>query len=279
MPEAQIPPDLQKLKARLKETWMAGDFGQIARYTAVEAEQFIARLQLEPGTRVLDVACGTGNLAIPAARAGAVVTGVDIATNLVQAARARAREEELSAQFEEGDAESLPYADGTFDCVVSMFGAMFAPRPDRVAAELARVCRPGGRIAMANWTPQGFVGDTFRLMANHVPPPEGIPAPVLWGDEEVVRQRFAATAQSIETRRKQAVFDYPFSPSEVVQFFRTCFGPTQVAFARLDAAGQAQLSAELEHLWARHNQGDQGHTVVEAEYLEVYVQRNAGSNR
>jgi SAM-dependent methyltransferase len=269
MQPAQIPDDFVALKQRLKTTWMAGDFGKVAEFTAGEGVQFIGRLDLQPGQRVLDVACGTGNLAVPAARTGATVTGVDIATNLVQAARERAKSEGLAVQFDEGDAEHLPYADASFDVVVSMFGAMFAPRPERVAAELTRVCRSGGMIAMANWTPQGFVGKTFRLMTQHVPPPEGVPAPVMWGEESIVRERFGDKVQSLDAQPREAQFDYPFGPAEVVQFFRTHFGPTQMAFARLDPVGQERLASDLERLWADHNEGDKNHTRVRAEYLEV----------
>ena len=183
--------DFAQLKAGMKAAWMAGDFGQIAAYSAKSAEEFVERTSIIRGTRVLDVACGTGNVAIPAARAGAVVTGIDIAPNLLAQARARASGEQLQIQFHEGDAECLPYPDASFDVVLTMFGAMFAPRPEQVAAELLRVCRPGGLIAMANWTPEGFVGKTFQLTAKLAPPPPGVPAPVLWGDEDTVRQRFS----------------------------------------------------------------------------------------
>ena len=184
-----IRPEMESLKTRLKAMWMTGDFGQVAKYIETCAEEFIARLALKPGVRLLDVACGSGNLAIPAARAGAIVTGVDIATNLLEQARARAESEGLTVQFDEGDAEHLPYADAAFDEVVSMFGAMFAPRPELVAAELVRVCRSGGRIAMANWTPAGFAGQMFKTVGKHVPPPPDIPPPSQWGDEAIVRER------------------------------------------------------------------------------------------
>lgn len=270
-PEAQTA--LDQLKQRMRGTWMAGDFGQIARYAAKGAEEFVDRLSISPGMRVLDVACGTGNLAIPAARKGAHVTGVDIAPNLVAQARQRSAEEQVPATFEEGDAEQLPYPDAHFDLVMSMFGAMFAPRPERVASELARVCRSCGTIAMANWTPDGFVGKTFRLMSRHVPPPEGLPAPVLWGTEEVVKQRLAAYTSKMQMARRTVTGDYPFPPRQVVQFFREYFGPTQAAFARLDAAGQSALTTDLEHLWHEHNQADSRRTLVSAEYLEVIATR------
>ena len=155
---SQPPPDIDALKSRLKATWMAGDFGFIARSYESGAAEFVRRLGLVPGNRVLDVACGTGNLTVPAARTGADVTGVDIATNLLEQARTRAATEGVAARFDEGDAEQLPYPDASFDTVISMFGVMFAPRPDLATVELLRVCRPGGTIALANWTPGGFVG-------------------------------------------------------------------------------------------------------------------------
>jgi ubiquinone/menaquinone biosynthesis C-methylase UbiE len=264
---------LSELKQRMRDTWSAGDFGQIARYTAKCAEDFVGRLQIQPGARVLDVACGTGNLAMPAARKGAAVWGIDIAANLLKQARQKAAAENLKANFEEGDAERLPYPDVHFDVVMSMFGAMFAPRPQLVAAELARVCRPGGTIAMANWMPSGFVAKQFALGNRYAPPPQGIPAPVLWGDEQVVRQRLSASASQIRTTPRTVDFDYPFSPREVVQFFRQYFGPTQVAFSRLPPDAQAAYRDDLESLWREHNEGTDSHTLVRAEYLEVIATR------
>jgi SAM-dependent methyltransferase len=267
------PDEFEQLKQRMRATWMAGDFGQIANYSAAAAEEFVARLGIEPGSQVLDVACGTGNLAIPAARAGARVTGVDIAPNLLEQARQRATAEALEIAFDEGDAENLPYADGQFDVVMSMFGAMFAPRPERVAAELIRVCRPGGVIAMANWTPEGFVGKMFGLGARFVPPPPGIAPPVLWGSEPVVRARLAEGTSEIHTERVMAPFDFPLEPAEVVQFFRRYFGPTQMAFARLDPPGQAGYAQALEELWTTNNEATGGRTVIHAEYLAVVATR------
>jgi SAM-dependent methyltransferase len=269
--DAQI--GLEQLKQRMRGTWMAGDFGQIARYSAKGAEEFVDRLPISRGMRVLDVACGTGNLAIPAARKGAQVTGVDIAPNLLEQARQRAAGEGLQATFEEGDAEQLPYPDAQFDLVMTMFGAMFAPRPERVASELARVCRPGGMIAMANWTPEGFIGKMFSLTSRYAPPPEGIPAPILWGNEKVVSERLGPYAPKAQTTRGTITFDYPSPPRQVVQFFRDYYGPTQMAFSKLDAEGQSALAADMEKLWNEHNQGDSGRTFVSAEYLEVTALR------
>jgi ubiquinone/menaquinone biosynthesis C-methylase UbiE len=266
-------PVFEQLKQRLRGTWMAGDFGRIARFSAKCAEEFVDRLNIQPGMRVLDVACGTGNLAIPAARKGAQVSGIDIAPNLLEQARARAAEENLQATFDEGDAERLPYPDEHFDLVMTMFGAMFAPRPEVVAGELARACRPRGTIAMANWTPAGFVGKMFALTSRYVPPPDGLPAPVLWGREDTVRQRLSRYTSEIRTAPRKADFDYPFPEREVVQFFRDYFGPTQIAFSRLTGGAQAAYGAELEQLWREHNQSTEGGTRVYAEYLEVIATR------
>jgi ubiquinone/menaquinone biosynthesis C-methylase UbiE len=267
------PPQMEQLKKNMKATWMAGDFGQIAKFNAAEGARFIEGLHIKHGAELLDVACGTGNLAIPAARLGAKVIGVDIATNLLEQARARAAEDGLKADFREGDAEALPFPDAQFDVVVSMFGAMFAPRPALVAAQLARVCRPDGLIAMANWTPTGFVGNNFALMAKYLPPPENIEPPVFWGREEVVKERFAKVGWLVEATRRNLEFKFPYGAKEVVKLFREYFGPTKVAFSRLDAAGQASMAADLEKFWGEHNLGPASETHVKAEYLEVLAQK------
>ncbi len=261
-------PDLAQLKSRMKATWMAGDFSQIATFTAGEAENFVNRIGIPSGSKVLDVACGTGNTAIPAAKTGAAVTGVDIATNLLEKAGTRAAREGVNVDLREGDAEDLPFPDESFDVVLTMFGAMFAPRPEKVAAELLRVCKPGGVIAMANWTPQGFVGKSFQLTAKHAPPPP-VPPPVLWGDESVVQNRLGSGSKQLECVRQHVHFLYPFAPPETVNFFRRYFGPTQMAFARLDDTGQQALAQDLEALWTEHNTANDGTTSVHGEYLDV----------
>jgi 2-polyprenyl-3-methyl-5-hydroxy-6-metoxy-1,4-benzoquinol methylase len=269
-----INPEMEALKNRLKAMWMTGDFGQVARHIETGAEEFIERLALNPGVRLLDVACGSGNLSIPAARRGAIVTGVDIATNLLEQARARAESEGLTIQFDEGDAENLPSADASFDEIVSMYGAMFAPRPELVAAELARVCRPGGRIAMANWTSAGFIGQMFKIGAKYVPPPTNMPSPLKWGDEETVRERLRDGIADLQLTRRMCPFKYPSSPAEVVESFRLYYGPTQRTFDALDADGQAALRKDLEQLWTQNNQATDGTTYVEGEYLEVIATRS-----
>lgn len=268
----QPSPDPKDLKVRLKATWMTGDYGTFARFMEKHAEPFYQRLAIAPGTPLLDVGCGAGQIALIAARAGATVTGCDIATNWLEQARTRAAAEGLSITFEEGDAEWLPYRDAQFGAVVSMFGAMFAPRPELVAAELTRVCRPGGVIAMANWTPSGFVGQMFKIIARHIAP-SGMPSPVLWGDAPTVRQRFADGIADLKLTPYLYPFEYPFAPDAVVDFFRINYGPMTRAFASLDAAGQRALREELVLLWSTNNQAGEGATRVLAEYLEVVATR------
>jgi SAM-dependent methyltransferase len=274
--ETRTSTEFDQLKTRLKATWMTGDYDLFSRYMEKDSEQFYRRLYFAPGTRLLDVGCGAGQLALIAARAGARVTGCDIASNWIEKARTRAAAEELDIAFEEGDAESLPYADARFDAVASLVGAMFAPRPERVAAELTRVCRPGGTIVMANWTPSGFIGQMFRAIARHIAP-SGMPSPVLWGDEAAVRDRFRDGISRLQLTRHMFHFDYPFPPQTVVEFFRANYGPMSRAFASLDIAGQQNLRHELVSLWSTHNQAEDGTTKVAAEYLEVIATRGRGN--
>jgi len=270
---SEMTPEMEALKNRLKATWMSGDYGHFATYLEPGALEFLSRINVEPGARILDVACGAGQTAIQMSRAGAKVTGVDIATNLIEQARARAQSENLDARFDDGDAEMLPYEDGSFDLVVSLIGAMFAPRPELVAAELKRVCRPGGKIIMGNWTPTGFVGQMFKVHGKHVPPPAIMTPPVKWGDEETVRERFKDGVSHLKISRRIYPFRYPFPPSEVVEFFRTYYGPSYKAFSALDAEKQFALRADLKQLWTEHNIATDGTTSIGSEYLEVVAIR------
>ena len=270
--EMRAAPEADGLKARLKTTWMTGDYDLFSRYMEAGARQFYGRLGVAPGTRLLDVGCGSGQLALLAARAGARVTGCDIATNWIEAARARAAAEGISVAFDEGDAEALPYGDAQFDVVASLIGAMFAPRPALVAAELTRVCRPGGMIAMANWTPGGFIGLMFKAIAKHIAP-SGMPSPALWGDEDTVRERFREGIADLKLTRRLYPFSYPFGPDAVVELFRVNYGPMSRAFDSLDTDGQLALRRDLLRLWSEQNKAPCDATIVDAEYLEVIATR------
>jgi len=283
-----------KLVQEGKHAFEQGEFGEAARLLVEalaldpqdkEVRQLKDRaLQERDRLRELQEAMSFGQKALREGNAGEAETEFQRvleldpanvqATNLLEQARQRALAENLEPSFEEGDAEQLPYPDAQFDVVMSMFGAMFAPRPQLVAAELSRVCRPGGTIAMANWTPDGFIGQIFKVGAKYIPPPEGIPAPVEWGQEHVIRERFGTYTSEVRTARRMAEFDFPFPPSQVVRFFREYFGPTKLAFERLDAATQACYAADLEDLWREHNQADSERTRIQGEYLEVVARRN-----
>jgi len=266
------PPEFGELKERLHDTWSAGDYGLIACGLQRSAEAFLERAGVAAGDDLLDVACGTGQLAIPAARAGANVTGLDLAEQWIAQARERAAAEDLDARFEVGDAEALPYDDERFDVVVSLIGVMFAPRPEVATAELVRVCRPGGRIVLGNWTAEGFVGEFFRTVSAHVPPPD-MPSPLLWGDEETVRQRLGPHVSDLRLARGMLHFDYPMSPPEVARHYFAHFGPTRMAYESLDETGRQALHDDLRQLWERHNQADDGTTRADGEILEVVAVR------
>jgi SAM-dependent methyltransferase len=261
--------ELAALKSRLKATWMAGNYDFFSRFMEPSAAEFLDAIGVPEGASLLDVACGSGQLGLIAARRGARVHGADIAANWIEAANARAAAEGLDATFVEGDAEALPYADGAFDVTATIYGAMFAPRPELVASELVRVTRPGGTIAMANWTKEGFIGQMLGTIGKFVAPP-GMPSPVLWGNEQIVRERLASRLSRLDLERVVYRFEYPFGPARVVEFFRENYGPTTLAFAKLEGAEREGLRADLVALWSAHNQSLSPHrTVVEAEYLQV----------
>jgi len=257
------------LTTRSRAIWSSADFHPIARSFAAGAEEFINRLAIGLGERVLDVACGTGNLAIPAAKTGAVVTGVDIAPNLIERARIEARAAGTAIEFDVGDAEALPYHRERFDTTVTMFGAMFANRPDVAVAELVRVTRKGGRVVMANWTPESFVGRMLKAHVAVVKPPAGLLSPLLWGDEEAVRLRFGDRVRALVCTRRAIELRFPFSPAAVTETFATCYGPTVATLALTDAAGALKLRESLTRLFSEHNTMTDGTTAVVGEYLEV----------
>ncbi len=263
---------LGRVKQLMKAMWTSGDFGQIAKHMESDAEEFVARLNLKTRLRVLDVGCGTGNQAIPAARTGAQVAAVDIAPNLLAQAAERAKQEGLNIELREADAEALPFADGEFDVVMTMFAAMFAPQPERMVAEALRVCRPGGLIAMGNWTRDSLVARQNEIMARFAPPPPGSSNPFDWGEESVVRERFGNRAE-LRCTRREFIFDLPLGPEEAEEYFRRHLGPIKTVMSRLDDTGKQHLMEELRKLWVDENQGGASHTVIPSEYLEVHARR------
>ncbi len=273
MDSAKMKSEIDVLKNKLQATWASGDFGRIATSFEEGAALFVERLDLKPEMSVLDVACGTGNLAIPAACTSADVTGLDIVPDLIDQARKIADAVGVKARFDLGDAEDMPYADESFDVVMSMFGAMFAPRPDVVASELKRVCKPGGLITMANWTPSGFIGQMFKITGKYVTPPAGMVSPVLWGDEQTVSERLSSGISDLTLTRRTIDFVFPFGPADVVEYFRQFYGPTLKAFEALDGDAHQVLRAELVELWTNNNTATDGTTLVPAEYLEVRAVR------
>jgi SAM-dependent methyltransferase len=273
MTQAALAPEMDALKKKLKHVWESGDYGIFARYLEKGAIEFFDRLDIQPGTKMLDVACGAGQLTIPAAKRGVDVYAVDLAENLVQQAREKAKAEGLEIRIDQGDAEDLPHADESFDVTMSLIGSMFAPRPERVAAEKIRVTRPGGKIIMGNWTPEGHVGQMFKVIGKHVPPPAIFPSPLQWGIEEKVRERFEGGVRDIRITKRLYPFLYPFGPEDVADVFINYYGPTYTAFRSLDPVQQKEFRTDLVEVWARNNQAANGTTVVESEYIEVIATR------
>ena len=261
------------LTERSRTIWAAGNYDLISEGFRDEAETFVRRRALRPDQSVLDAACGSGNLTIPAARTGASVTGIDLVPSLLADASAWAEWEGHSITLDQGNVEELPYCDAEFDVVLSMFGVMFAARPDRVVAELARVTRPGGEVALANWTRDGFIGRMLTMHAQRVPPPAGTPSPLLWGDEEVLRERFDEATWRLTTAPRTLTFRYPHTPAGTAELFGKAYGPTVRVFEALDEDGRASFATELASHWSSHQRGSGDMTEVEAEYLEVLATR------
>ena len=268
---APVAPDLAVVKARQQAAWASGNFAIIGRTHQIVGEMLCEALDVGSKERVLDVAAGNGNATLAAARRFADVTSTDFVPALLEAGRRRAEAEGLVVRFEHADAENLPYIDGRFDVVLSTFGVMFAPDHSRAARELMRVCRPGGRIGLASWTPGGFLGDLFRTIAAHVPPVRGVLSPLLWGTDAHVRRLFEGAA-GIEHTPRHFAFRYK-SAEHFVDVFRAFYGPVHKAFGALDRAGQAALEADLLALLRHADRGGAGGLVVPAEYLETVITR------
>ncbi len=266
-------PNLAAIKQKQQATWASGDFAVVGITLQIVGESLAEAADVRAGERVLDVAAGNGNATLAAARRFAQVTSTDYVPALLDKGRARALADGLDVRFIEADVEDLPFADGSFDVVLSSFGAMFAPDHGRTAREMMRVLRPGGRIGMANWTPAGFIGRLFKVIGKHLPPPAGLSSPALWGSEAHVAELFGAQAAHIRAERRVFNFRYR-SPAHWVQVFRDYYGPTHKAFAALDAAGQKALERDLVALLAELNVAGDTSLVVPGEYLEIVVTKH-----
>ncbi|MFZ3082484.1 class I SAM-dependent methyltransferase [Rhodoferax ferrireducens] len=262
--------DLVALKQKQQATWSAGDYAVIGTTLQIVGETLCEALDLRAKERVLDVAAGNGNATLAAARRWCDVVSTDYVGALLVRGQARASAEGLAVQFTEADAENLPYTDGSFDVVLSTFGVMFTPNQERAASELARVCRPGGKIGLANWTPPGFIGELFKLIGRYVPPPAGVKSAALWGTEDRLRELFGESIASLETSHRNFVFRYR-TPQHWLDTFRTYYGPMQKAFGAVDAAQQEALAADLLYLVRQFNRADDGAMVVPGEYLEAVI--------
>jgi ubiquinone/menaquinone biosynthesis C-methylase UbiE len=265
-------PDLAAIKDRQQKTWTSGNFARIGNRMVIVGELLCEAVDLRAGERVLDVATGSGNTALSAARRFCETTGIDYVPDLTGQAEERAEAEGLEVAFEVGDAEDLPYQEASFDAVLSTFGIMFAPDQERTAGELLRVCKPGGRIGLANWTPDGFIGQLFKTIGKHVPPPPGLSPPPLWGTEDRLRELFAEGA-SVEATRREYRFVYP-SAQHFVGYFREYYGPTLKAFEALDTNAQEVLAGDIEELIGNWNQSGDETAVVPSYYLEVVALKN-----
>jgi ubiquinone/menaquinone biosynthesis C-methylase UbiE len=266
--------DMQALREAGQKTWSEGDFSVVAAVVMMVSEELAEALDVVPGERVLDVACGSGNAAIAAARrTWGNVVGADFVPALLERARERASAERLEVEFVEGDAAELPFGEGEFDVVASVFGAMFAPDQQRAANELLRVCKPGGRIGMANWVPDGPVSQLFGIVAKHVPPPPGFTPPVLWGVEDHVRELFGDAVTDLRFERKAS--RQPFrSIDHYLEIFRNYFGPIKLAFDRVGTEGEAALEADLREQLEKANTAGDRAFVLEPEYLQVTAVRS-----
>ncbi len=272
-PASAAAPDFAAVKTRQKATWASGDYAVVGTTLQIVGETLCEAADLRAGERVLDVAAGNGNATLAAARRWCEVTSTDYVPALLERGRERAAAERLhGVDFQEADVEALPFDDAGFDAVLSTFGCMFAPNAPRVAAELLRVCRPGGRIAMANWTPDGFIGQVFKTVGKHVPPPAGVTSPALWGTRARMVELFGASAADIACETRQFMFRYR-SAEHMLEVFRSYYGPILKAFAALEGAAQHALAEDLVALMHRFDRGEGRGLVVASDYLEIVITR------
>jgi SAM-dependent methyltransferase len=266
------PVDFNAIKSRQMTAWASGDYAVIGTTLQLVGEQLAEACDLRCDERVLDVAAGNGNATLAAARRGCQVTSTDYVAALLDRGAERARAERLNVEFQTADAEALPFKDASFDAVLSTFGVMFTPDHAKAASELARVCRSGGRIGLANWTPDGFIGQLFKVLGRHLPPPAGVQPPSLWGTEAHLKELFGERAASIATTPRQFNFRYR-SAAHFIEVFRTWYGPVHKAFAALPAEGAAALERDLTELLERSNRAGPSSLVVPSDYLEIVVTR------
>jgi ubiquinone/menaquinone biosynthesis C-methylase UbiE len=269
-PAAPAAPDLKAVKAKQQAAWSSGDYAVVGVTLQIVGEQLAEALDLHAGQKVLDIAAGNGNVTLAAARRFCEVTSTDYVEALLARGRKRADAEGLTIDFQKADAEDLPFAEETFDAVVSTFGGMFSPDQSRTASEMLRVCKSGGKIGLANWTPDGFIGQMFKIIGKHLPPPAGVKSPALWGTWEWMEKAFRAEASSLIAEPRTFVFRYR-SPQHFLDVFRTFYGPMLKAFEALDDKGRAALARDIIDLIGRFNRADDGTVVVPSEYLEVVV--------
>ncbi len=275
-------PSMSEIKAKMKATWEDGDYANFSKYMQDGAIEILHGWNIEPNQRVLDIGCGSGQTAIPAAKLGHQVVGIDIAENLIDYAIEEAKYQGLDVQFDVCDAEDLPYEDNSFDVVISLIGAMFAPQPDKVVSEIARVLRPGGKLYMANWTSTGIPALMFKSVAGVMPPPPGFIPPVLWGDDKTVQQRLSQNFSNIQlTPKVYPKWQYPFAVSEIVELFRTHFGPVKRAFDKLygDKMDQTPLRQQLHDIFQERSETlADGSTIVNGgDYLDVIAIRHTNA--
>ncbi len=263
-------PDLAAIKARQQSAWSSGDYAVVGTTLQIVGEQLCEALDLRPGCAVLDVAAGNGNATLAAARRWCAVTSTDYVPALLRRGRERAAADGLSVEFREADAEALPFADASFDIVLSTFGVMFTPDQDKAAAELLRVCKPGGKIGLANWTPDGFIGQLFRTLGKYLPPPAGVKSPALWGTRGRLEELFGPDAASISAEPRMFVFRYR-SPQHWIDVFRTFYGPLLKAFEALGDDARAALSRDVLALIDDFNMAQDGTMVAPSEYLEIVI--------
>jgi ubiquinone/menaquinone biosynthesis C-methylase UbiE len=267
---APAGPDLAAIKARQQGAWSSGDYAVVGTTLQIVGEELCEALDLRAGQKVLDVAAGNGNVSLAAARRWCEVVASDYVPALLDRARERADADRLSIEFREADAEALPFADASFDVVVSTFGVMFTPDQDRAAAEMVRVCRRGGKIGLANWTPEGFIGQVFKAIGKQMPPPAGVKSPALWGAQPRINEMFGPRAASVDLRKREFMFRYR-SPGHWMEVFKTYYGPLLKTFAALPAAKQDELHSDLMNLIVRLNRAKDGTMVVPSEYAEIVI--------